>query len=140
MKFIRQVLVGLLMLPAVSMAEIVVIVHPSVTFNVLSQDQVQRIFLNKTKKFPNGESAVPINQTTDSPLFDKFNEEICHKDPGQFRSYWSQRIFTGKGTPPKDGGDNADIIKLVSSNPNIIGYVESSAVVEGVVKVVFRAR
>ncbi len=127
-------LVGL-MKPAV--AEVAVIVHPSATFADLSEDDIARLFLGKTKSFPNGESATPINQDEGTPARDKFNEAVVKKNAAQLKAYWSQLVFTGKGTPPKDSGKDADVKKLVSSTPGSIGYVDASAV-DGSVKVVFK--
>lgn len=137
MKLLRVGILASLLFPSLLFAEIAVVVHPSASFDSLSQDQIQRIFLGKTKKFPNGNQAVPLNQNTGTPIHDKFNEGVCNKSPGQYRAYWSQLIFTGKGAPPKDSGGDADIVKLVSTNPNLIGYIDSSAV-DGSIKVVYK--
>ena len=126
-----------LMLSSITFADIAVIVHPSVNFDNLDNEQVQRIFLGKTKKFPNGQQAVPINQNSGTPLQNEFNEKVCNKDANQYRAYWSQLIFTGKGTPPEDAGGNSEVLELISKNPNLIGFVDSSAVTASV-KVVLK--
>lgn len=118
-------------------AEVAVIVHPSAAFADLSEDDISRLFLGKAKSFPNGEAAVPINQDEGSPSRDKFNDSVVKKNAAQLKAYWSQLVFTGKGTPPKDAGKDGDVKKLVASNPNMIGYIDSSAV-DGSVKVVFK--
>jgi hypothetical protein len=46
-------------------------------------------------------------------------------------------VFTGKGTPPKDAGDDAAVRTLIAANPNMIGYVDAGAV-DATVKVVFK--
>jgi ABC-type phosphate transport system substrate-binding protein len=46
-------------------------------------------------------------------------------------------IFTGKGTPPKQSGSDADVKALIAKNPNMIGYIDASAV-DGSVKVVHK--
>ena len=51
---------------------------------------------------------------------------------------WSRLVFSGKATPPKEVGNSAEVKKLVSANPNTIGYIEKSAV-DASVKVVFSA-
>ena len=52
------------------------------------------------------------------------------------KSYWSKQIFTGKGTPPKEVGNDASVLDLVANNKNAIGYVDAAQVSDGV-KVVF---
>ncbi len=125
------------LLSANCLAEVAVIVHPSASFAELSEDDIGRLFLGKAKNFPNGEAAIPVNQDEGSATRDKFNDSVVKKNAAQLKAYWSQLVFTGKGTPPKDVGKDADVKKLVSSNPNMVGYVDASAV-DGSVKVVFK--
>jgi ABC-type phosphate transport system substrate-binding protein len=118
-------------------AEVAVIVHPSAGFDSLSEDDVSRLFLGKSKSFPSGAQAVPVNQNEGSAARDKFNEAVCKKNASQYKAYWSQLVFTGKGTPPKDAGDDAAVKALIAANPNMIGYVDTSAV-DATVKVVYK--
>lgn len=139
MKKIIRSLFAILMLtiPTLAVAEIAVIVHPSAAFDSLTEDDVARIFLGKSKSFPGGAQAVPINQNEGAAARDKFNETICKKNASQYKAYWSQLVFTGKGTPPKDAGDDAAVKALIAANPNMIGYVDAGAV-DASVKVVFK--
>jgi len=118
-------------------AEVAVIVHPSAGFDSLTEDDVARLFLGKSKSFPAGAQAVPINQNEGSAARDKFNEAVCKKNASQYKAYWSQLVFTGKGTPPKDAGDDGAVKALIAANPNMIGYVDASAV-DATVKVVYK--
>jgi ABC-type phosphate transport system substrate-binding protein len=105
--------------------------------DALTEEDVSRLFLGKAKSFPDGAQAVPINQNEGSAIRDKFNEAVCKKNASQYKAYWSQLVFTGKGTPPKDGGDDAAVKALISANPNMIGYVDASQV-DASVKVVYK--
>lgn len=125
------------LMAGIAQAGVAVIVHPSAGFDSLTEDDVARLFLGKAKSFPGGAQAVPINQNEGSPARDKFNEAVCKKNASQYKAYWSQLVFTGKGTPPKDGGDDAAVKALVAANPNMIGYVDDSQV-DASVKVVFK--
>jgi ABC-type phosphate transport system substrate-binding protein len=122
---------------SVAFAEIAVIVNPSAGFDSLTEDDVARIFLGKSKSFPGGAQAVPVNQNEGAAARDRFNEGVCKKNASQYKAYWSQLVFTGKGTPPKDAGDDAAVKALVAANPNMIGYVDAGAV-DASVKVVFK--
>ena len=123
---------------ALTFAEVAVIVHPSSGVASMTDDDVARIFLGKSNNFPGGAQAVPVNQDEGSPVRDKFNEAVCKKNASQYKAYWSQLVFTGKGTPPKDAGKDAAVKALIAANPNMIGYVDASAV-DSSVKVVFKA-
>jgi len=118
-------------------AEIAVVVHPSSGVTSLTEDDIARIFLGKSKSFPSGTAAVPVNQDEGAPARDKFNEAVCKKNSSQYKAYWSQLVFTGKGTAPKDGGNDAAVKALVAANPTMVGYVDSS-VVDSSVKVVYK--
>lgn len=139
MKTLFKSLAFILVLTAanIASAEVAVIVHPSAGVDSLTEDDVARLFLGKAKSFPGGAQAVPINQNEGSAARDKFNESVCKKNASQYKAYWSQLVFTGKGTPPKDGGDDAAVKALIASNPNMIGYVDSGAV-DASVKVVYK--
>lgn len=119
------------------MAEVVVIVHPSLAVTSLDENDVSRLFLGKSRSFPNGDQAIPVNQSEGSAVRATFNETVCKKNASQYKAYWSQLVFTGKGTPPKEAADNAAVKALVAANPNMIGYVDSS-VVDASVKVVYK--
>lgn len=115
-------------------AEIAIVVHPS---NAAAVDSaaLSRIFLGKLKTFSGGGQALPINQSESNPATEEFNSKVLKKSGSQLKAYWSKLVFTGKGTPPKAVASDAEVISLVSSNPNLIGYVDAGAVT-GAVKVV----
>ena len=51
---------------------------------------------------------------------------LIDKTNAQVKSYWAKLIFTGKGTPPKEVANSDEVKKLVSTNPNTIGYIDKS--------------
>jgi ABC-type phosphate transport system substrate-binding protein len=116
-------------------AETAVIVSSSNANASLDSDTVSRIYLGKSSNFPSGDQAVPVDQSEGSATRDAFNGSVLGKSSSQLKAYWSRLIFTGKGTPPKEVGDDAAVKKLVAANPNMIGYIDSAAV-DDTVKVV----
>jgi len=122
---------------AMSFAEVSVIVHPSNAATV-DATAIERIFLGKEKSFSNGAKAVPVNLESSAAEREEFETKVLDKSPAQLKAYWSKLIFTGKGTQPAEASVS-EMIELVSSNPNIIGYVPSSAVTDAV-KVVHTAK
>jgi ABC-type phosphate transport system substrate-binding protein len=120
-----------------SSAEISVIVSSNNPNESIDQNTVSKIFLGKAKSFPDGSQAVPIDQDDGAAARVAFNSTVLGKSASQLKSYWSRLIFTGKGTPPKQSGNDATVKELVANNPNIIGYVDSSAV-DASVKVVHK--
>ena len=118
-------------------AETSVIVSASNPNAAMDQNTVSTIFLGKAKSFPDGSQALPVDQDEGSAVRDEFNKSILGKSDSQLKSYWSRLIFTGKGTPPKPSGDDAAVKNLVANSPNIIGYIDSSAV-DSSVKVIYK--
>ncbi|ASD66770.1 phosphate ABC transporter substrate-binding protein [Pseudoalteromonas piscicida] len=111
-----------------------VIVNPANT-STLDENEIKQIFIGKSKSFSDGSKALPITQADGAAVTDEFNEKVLNKSSSQLKAYWSKLVFTGKGTPPKEAADDAEVLKLVASNPNLIGFVSSGAA-DGSVKVV----
>lgn len=116
-------------------AETVVIVAASNSAGVLTNDQVADLFLGRVNTFPSGAPAAPVDQVEGSSVREDFYSRIANKSSAQVKSYWAKLVFTGKGQPPKEAGDNAGVKNYVAANPNALGYVDKS-VVDGSVKII----
>jgi len=125
---------SIMILPTSVFAEIEVIVHPS-NAAALDKDSIQRIFLGKTRAFPGGGEAVPISFKEGSPEEADFTKNVLSKTPKQLKAYWAKMVFTGKGTPPRQTDSAAEMLNLISANPNLIGFVPAGSAT-GNVKVV----
>lgn len=112
-------------------AQLTLVVNPANTNNLTEKD-VQRIFLGKEKKFPDGSETLPVNQVADNSLRKSFDEDVLGRNSSQVSAYWSKLVFTGKGIPPKEVSTDAEVIDLVSKNPSVIGYIDSSSVTDSV--------
>ena len=128
-KILTTVIFSLLSMPL--FAEVSVIVHPSNADNI-DQKSIENIYLGKAKTFPSGASVLPVNLESSIATREEFDSKALNKSSSQLKSYWAQKVFTGKGTPPKEASSVAEMLELVSSNPNIIGYIDSSAVTDAV--------
>ncbi|MBL4583445.1 MAG: phosphate ABC transporter substrate-binding protein [Pseudomonadales bacterium] len=130
-------LATLLTVSAGTFAQVSVIVHPSNDVTI-SKKAASKLFLGKSKKFPGGGQAVPIEQSDGSSARDEFHANITKKKSSQLKAYWSRIVFTGKGQPPKEVSSDSEVMELISRNPSMIGYVDSSSV-NASVKVVLTA-
>ncbi|MCK5791989.1 MAG: phosphate ABC transporter substrate-binding protein [Ketobacter sp.] len=115
----------------IALAEVAVIVNPANDSNITSDD-ISKLYLGKTKKFPNGKNAVALDRKEGSSERIQFLEATTGKDESQMKSYWSRLIFTGKGVPPQVVETDAEVKELVSRNPDIIGYIDAAAVDDSV--------
>lgn len=139
MKILKTSLSALLfsLAASTSFAETSVIVSANNPNAAIDQNLISKIFLGKTKKFPDGTQALPVDQDEGSSVRDEFNKTVLGKSDSQLKSYWSRLIFTGKGTPPSQSGNDAEVKGLVANNPNLIGYIDSASV-DSSVKVVHK--
>ena len=119
-----------------SYAEVVVIANKDMPTSSLSQDEINRIYLGKTKFLSNGVKVIPVDQQMGSAARDKFYTNVIKKSDTEVKSYWSRVIFTGQGYPPIQESDDRSVKELVAKNPNCIGYVDR-AVVDNSIKVLY---
>jgi ABC-type phosphate transport system substrate-binding protein len=112
----------------IARADVVVIVSARNPVSAISSEQASNIFLGRTASFPGGGHAVPIDQLESSVVREEFYLKINGKSVPQMKAYWARIIFTGKGLPPKEGGGNTEIKKLVADNPDLIGYIDRGQV------------
>ncbi len=123
----KTLIVVSLFISQLAFAEVAVIVHPS-NANALDEAAVSKIFLGREKSFADGKSVVPLSLAENSPASTAFNDAVLKKSSSQLKAYWSKLVFTGKGTPPKEVATDEEMIKLVATNPSVIGYVDASKV------------
>lgn len=112
-------------------ADIAVVVHPS-NAAALTQEQISQIYLGRSKSFPDGKSVIVLGQKDAAAATEEFNSKVLGRSNSQMKAHWSKLIFTGKGTPPQDVEGDKEVLELVSSNPNAIGYVDKAAVTDNV--------
>lgn len=99
-----------------------VIVSQESSINSISEKDLSRIFLSKTKRFPNGEKAIAI-ELINEELQSKFYKKISNKNLRQLKKYWSKMIFTGVGMPPKKIDTIPKLLNYIRINPNAISYM-----------------
>jgi ABC-type phosphate transport system substrate-binding protein len=136
LKFLAAVAAAVLSLGTsiVAQAALAIVAHPSNSVSGISADDAQRIFLGKTGEFANGRRATPVDQTPGTASRTKFMKSVIQKSEDELKGYWSKLMFSGKGQPPREVGDDAAVKAWVASNPEAIGYIDGKFV-DGSVKV-----
>lgn len=119
---------ALMALAVAAQAQMVVVVNPKSAAASLSAEQVANVYLGRSTDF------TPFDQS-EAALRNDFYAKVTGKDAAQVKAIWSKLVFTGKGTPPKELPNSAEVKKAVAAKDNGIGYIEKSAV-DGSVKVV----
>jgi ABC-type phosphate transport system substrate-binding protein len=116
---------------------IVVIVHPSRN-QPLPLDDVARIFLKKQRFWDDGAPIVPLNREAESPLRERFSRRVFGMSSSALAAYWNDQYFLGT-FPPVTLSSTEAVKRYVASDPNAIGYVETSSV-DSTVRVVLDLR
>ena len=109
-------------------ADVVAVVSSKSPITSLSKSQVIDIFLGKRSRFPDGTSAVPIDQAEGSEARDEFYSRFAAMSAAQLKAFWAKIIFTGRGQPPMAVPTSIEAKKLLLANPNAISYIDQSLV------------
>ncbi len=118
-------------------AEVVVIVSAKNSTKSLSIEQASDIFLGKNASFPKGARAIPIDQNERSAARDMFYLQLCGKTSSQMKAHWAKMLFTGRGQPPVESGDSAEIKRLVANNLELVGYIDKRDIDDSVKSILF---
>ena len=108
-----------------------IVVNPSNPVTTMSRDDVSRIFLKKSTKFPDGHGASPVDLSVNSPIRESFSKNIHGKPASAVDAYWQQQIFSGRDIPPAQKSESA-ALNFVRSNENGIAYVPAGTDTGGV--------
>ena len=112
-------------------AEVAVIVNPN-NASAISEKDIKRIYLGKKKKFANGSSVIPVNLSAGDSTREAFESNVVGKSASKMKAYWAKLVFSGKGNPPKEAANAAEVLSLVAENPAVIGYIDASKVTDAV--------
>jgi len=112
---------------AATAADLVVVVSAHSTITTLRAEQVADIFLSEATRFPDGGEVVALDLPIGSPLRDDFYLKVANRTPALMKAYWTKKIFTGRGQPPRELPNSMAVRKLIADNPTLIGYIERSA-------------
>lgn len=110
----------------------VIIVHPRVSEKTLTRDFVTDAFLKKKTRWDDGSSIEPVDLDSDSPVRERFSQSVLKRSVAAVRSYWQQRIFSGRGVPPPEARSEKAAVRHVASRPGGIGYVSTRVETSGV--------
>lgn len=105
-------------------AELVVVAHPKSGIERMSREEVIYVFMGRWRHLPSGLPAQPIDALPDSPEYAQFYRQLVNKEPSEIKAYWSRLIFSGGVRPPVQPESIDEQMKILSSTPGAIGYIE----------------
>ena len=130
MKILKSIFLSLLLMTGFStpsFAGVAVIVHPD-NNNQVNAKQVRKIFLGKTKTFPDGNSVTPLDLASGNNTRDAFIKNVLKKNESALSSHWARMLFSSKGKPPKVMEDATELKAYVAKNASAIGYLDAADV------------
>jgi len=89
-------------------------------------------FLKKVTRWQDGETIRPVDLRPSASARHSFTERVLKRTVGAVRSYWQQRIFSGRDVPPPELETDDEIMVFVAKNPGAVGYVSGAAKLKGV--------
>ena len=104
-----------------------VVVHSSNPTHAVERSFLADAFLKKVTRWDDGEAIRPLDQRPDAAVRRVFSQKILNRTVIAVRSYWQQRIFSGRDVPPPELDSDASVIEYVERNPGAVGYVSSGA-------------
>lgn len=111
----------LLMSPAIR-ADLAVIANIDSGLSAMTKQEVEEIFMGRTRILSNGDIVLPLDQ---SELRSDFYLKLTNRPIAQINSYWSIILFSGQASKPMQLSDDQTVIKTVSKNKGAIGYIDS---------------
>ncbi len=109
---------------------VIVIGNKDVPDDVLAKGELKKMFIGK-QKFWNNNIKVVLATLNKSHTHDTFLKKYIGKSSSQYRRYWVNRSFTGKGVAPKSFKLEEELVQFVSQTSGAIGYISSNTNING---------
>jgi ABC-type phosphate transport system substrate-binding protein len=109
-----------------------IVVNTEVGFGSVERDVLADIFLKQRTTWPDGSMAHPVDQLPNAQVRAHFSNHVIHRSVQAVRSYWQQRIFSGRGVPPPELDSDEAVLSFVRARGGAVGYVSLSAEPKGV--------
>ncbi len=126
--FVVGLFAGVGPVPLRAAGNVVLIGHPSVPR--LDRMAVERIYTGKIVEVGD-QRIMPLDLPPDSPVRSRFLSRWLSRDEARYTAYWTVRRYVGKGVPPLEVATTADVIRLVSTKPGAVGYIDEADVTPG---------
>ena len=106
----------------------IVIINPDNPASELDSSFLRDAYLKKVLAWRgDGEAIRPVDLNKKFPARERFTRDILKKSLSQLKRYWSQQIFSGKGTPPPEVDGEKAVIAYVLAHKGAIGYLPTGS-------------
>jgi TonB family protein len=108
-----------------------IIANPNVRAEAISASEVKSIFLVERSSLRDGTHVEPV-LSKGGPAHAAFLKDYLATNEEALQNYYRTLVFTGKGSMPKVLRSDAEVVAYVAKTRGAIGYISSSAPLEGV--------
>ncbi|MBN2693517.1 hypothetical protein JXR93_02545 [bacterium] len=98
----------------------------------LSKAEISQLFMKKTGKWDSGDKVNPVDQGESSSVRGAFSKDIHGKSTEAIKKIWMEQMYSGRSNPPIIKNSDREVIEYVKNKVGAIGYVSSSAPIDGV--------
>jgi len=113
--------------------EVVVIAHPSVPVDTISQAQLLNFYTGDVQSWDNKMQVVVYDLKVRTEVRDTFYD-FLGKTSSRMRSIWLKRKLSGEGDPPESFETEEEVVAHVARTQGALGFV-SATNVNGAVKI-----
>lgn len=99
------------------------IVHPQNHTPHATKEWVAQAFLKRVTRWDDGQTIKPVDLPPDATVRNLFSGAVLKRSVSAMRSYWQQRIFSGRELPPPELASDEAVVQYVLGTPGAIGYV-----------------
>lgn len=106
-------------------ADIYIIANRSVPVDEIRVQEIKEIFLGLNTTWNDKLLIKPMVLSLD-PMYSEFLEKYAKKSKSQYKYWWRNMVFTGRGLLPKYRKTEENIIQIVAKTEGAIGFVSSA--------------
>jgi ABC-type phosphate transport system substrate-binding protein len=104
-----------------------VIVHAARPETQLARGFLADAFLKNLTRWRDDETIRPVDQRSGAAVRRRFSEVVLKRSVSAVKTYWQQRIFSGRGVPPPELDSDDAVVRWVEEHPGAVGYITGSA-------------
>jgi TonB family protein len=111
--------------------EIKIIANASAAADVISMDELKKIYLRETNSLKDGTHVEPVLEKS-GPAHQTFLKTFLDTNDDSLQNYYRTLVFTGKASMPKTLNSDTEVIAYVTRTRGAIGYVSAQTRTDGV--------
>lgn len=112
-------------------SELRVIVHPDNPRSHVEREFLAQAFLKNVTRWRDGEAIRPVDLHPESPTRKRFSQSVLRRTVSAVKSYWQQRIFSGRGVPPPELDSEQAVVAYVMRYRGAVGYISRNTELAG---------